>query len=154
MDNFEFKFNHKNNKNTDEDITFKTGHIEPICLDVLVVCSNTNQVGRPWVTMMIDEYSKKILALDCSLELPSYKSVKRTIEECLRKHSRLPNMIIVESGDLVDSKELHNLVNQYNFNLEIRPKSNLSKTSIEKLFKNIDNKFSNNNSPKALKNCR
>lgn len=126
---------------------FGRGHIEHTQLDVILVCPKTNlAMGRPWLTILIDEYSRGLLATNVSLEAPSFKSIEKTIQECIKKHSGFPNTITVELGDGVYGKGLEELVYRYNFNLEFRPKNNLVyKSSIEKLFKSVDKKLPTKN---------
>jgi putative transposase len=145
MGKFEGKFPHKEIDKTQHDPNraFVTGHIEHTKLDVFLVCPNTNLImGRPYLTLLVDEYSRGLLATNVSLEPPSYKSIEETIQECIKKHSRLPNTIKLEQV-YGKSKELNDLIHKYNFNLEVEPKQNSGyKSRIEKLFKLLDEKLS------------
>lgn len=68
--------------------TFETGNIKNVRLDVELFCSNTNQmVGRPWITLLTDTYSKQLLSVNISLVIPSAKSIDNVLQECTKKHS-------------------------------------------------------------------
>jgi hypothetical protein len=68
---------------------FEKGSIEHTCLDVELVCSKTNIfIGRPYPTLLIEEYSRSILAAYLSLSPPSYKTLEITIQKCIKKYSR------------------------------------------------------------------
>lgn len=59
-------------------------------LDILVVDSSTGlQLGRPWITVMIDAYSRMIVGVHISFRKPSVRSVLR----CL-KHAILPKSYV------------------------------------------------------------
>lgn len=139
---FDGKYLHKKIDITQHDANrpFKTGYIEHTQMDVFLVCPINNQVmGRPWLTILVDEYSRRLLATYVSLEAPSYKSLEKIIQECIKKHSSLPNTIILESGDEAYGKELDDLIYKYNLTFKFIPKINLGyKSSIERLFMSID----------------
>ncbi|MFM0498923.1 DDE-type integrase/transposase/recombinase [Paraburkholderia caffeinilytica] len=61
-------------------------------VDILVVDSSTGlQLGRPWITVMIDAYSRMIVGIHVSFRKPSVRSVLR----CL-KHAILPKSYVKE----------------------------------------------------------
>ncbi|MFX3636696.1 MAG: transposase family protein [Candidatus Pristimantibacillus sp.] len=89
---------------------FETGYIETTLLDMDIVCSKTNKIlGRPWVTLLIDAYSKNVLAIYLSLDLPSHISCLMVLRECVKKHSRLPETIVLDNEKDFYSEELREL---------------------------------------------
>lgn len=62
---------------------FEKGYIENRLLDVDMVCSKTKLViGRPWITLLIDKYTSKIIETHLSFEPPTYIT-------CIMVYSRL-----------------------------------------------------------------
>ena len=54
---------------------FEIAHIDHTQLDVEVVSSHTNRVlGRPWMTLLTDAFSRRILAFYLTFDEPSYRS--------------------------------------------------------------------------------
>lgn len=129
--------------------SFEMGHIEHTQLDVIHICPKTNlAMGRPWLTLLIDEYSRGILAKNVSFEVPSHKSLEKTIQECIKKHSKLPNTITVNGSVGVYGKGLEGVVKNYNFNLEFRPENNLRyKSIIERTLRFMENRQLDMNVP-------
>jgi hypothetical protein len=113
-----------------------------ICLDIEVTCPLTNNhLGRPWLTILIDVCSSRILAYYLSIEGPSYLSIMMTLRESVRKNAMLPKTLVISNG-----KEFQNV----NFDtilatLEIRnityPKDEFS--FYERMFTNLNNNIVN-----------
>ena len=84
------------------DRPFEIVHIDHTELDVDTVCSRTGRVlGRPWLTLLMDAYSRRIFALYLTFDSPSYRSCMMVLRECVRRHARLPqtslSMVAVSS---------------------------------------------------------
>src|SRR5690606_4359518 len=63
---------------------FEKAIIEYICLDTFVYIPNRKTLlSRPWLTILLDDYSKKVLAFYLSLNGPSY--ISNMIVFCNRK---------------------------------------------------------------------
>ena len=77
------------------DRPFEIGHIDHTELDVEVVCSRTGRVlGRPWLTLLIDAYSRRVPAIYLTFDPPSYRSCMMVLRECVRRHQRLPQIVV------------------------------------------------------------
>ena len=77
------------------DRPFEIGHIDHTELDVQVVCSRTGRVlGRPGVTLLIDAYSRRVPAIYLTFDPPSYRSCMMVLRECVRRHQRLPQIVV------------------------------------------------------------
>jgi transposase InsO family protein len=78
---------------------FEVVHIDHTELDIELVDSMTGaNLGRPWLTLMIDANSRVVLAFVISFESPSYRSCMLVMRECVRLRGRLPQTIIVDRG--------------------------------------------------------
>ncbi len=78
-------------------------------LDILVIDSSTGLLlGRPWITLMIDAYSRMIVGIHISFRHPSVRSVLR----CL-KHAILPKSYVKERFPKVRGEwESYGLIDQ------------------------------------------
>ena len=81
------------------DRPFEIGHIDHTELDVELVCAETGQnLGRPWLTILVDAYSRRILAVYLTFDPPSYRPAMAVLRECVHRHGRLPRTIVVDGG--------------------------------------------------------
>ncbi|MDO6423056.1 integrase catalytic domain-containing protein [Saccharophagus degradans] len=78
-------------------------------------------VERPWLTLMIDLYSGKVIAFSISFRKPSRKSVAKVIRACVRQHGKLPREIIFDRGAEFKSVYLAALLAHYRVILSLRP---------------------------------
>ena len=87
---------------------FAIAHIDHWKTDLFLVVGSINGkaiVQRPWLTAMVDAFSGEVLAIWLSFANPSRKSCTMVIRDCVRRHGRLPEMIIVDGGS--DFKSCH-----------------------------------------------
>lgn len=56
------------------------------------------KLGTVWLTMLIDAYSRKIIAYYLSFDEPSYRSCMMVLRDCVRRHNRVPQIIISDQG--------------------------------------------------------
>ncbi len=80
---------------------FAVAHIDHWKCDFFLVVGVVNGkliVARPWLTAMVDAFSGEVLAIWLSFTNPSRKSCTMVIRDCVRRHGRLPEMIVVDGG--------------------------------------------------------
>jgi transposase InsO family protein len=81
------------------DRPFEIAHVDHTQLDVELVCSRTGRnLGRPWATFLTDAYSRRLLAVALTFDRPSYRSCMLVVRECVRRHQRLPQTVVVDGG--------------------------------------------------------
>ncbi|MBW4512319.1 MAG: transposase family protein [Scytonematopsis contorta HA4267-MV1] len=84
---------------------FDVAFVDHIELDVELVCSWAKvNLGRAWVTFLIDSSSRRILATYLTFDPPSYRSCMMVMRVCVRRYERLPSTVIVQKG-----KEFRNI---------------------------------------------
>ncbi len=84
---------------------FDVAFVDHIELDVELVYSWAKvNLGRAWVTFLIDSYSRRILATYLTFDPPSYRSCMMVMRVCVRRYERLPSTVIVQKG-----KEFRNI---------------------------------------------
>ena len=104
------------------DRPFEIGHIDHTELDVELVCSHTGRVlGRPWMTLLTDAFSRRCLALCLAFDPPSYRSCMMILRECVRRHGRLPQIIVIDGGPEFQSTYFEALLARYECIKKTRP---------------------------------
>ncbi len=83
---------------------FEIGHIDHTELDVELVDSRTGaNLRRPWLTILLDAYTRLVLAFYLTFDPPSYRSCMAVIRNCVRRHGRIPKTIVVDQGSDFES---------------------------------------------------
>lgn len=81
------------------DRPFEIAHMDHTKLDIEILCSTTGKnLGRPWATFMVDAFCRRILAAYITFDAPSYRSNMMTSRECVKRHGRLPKILVVDGG--------------------------------------------------------
>jgi putative transposase len=102
---------------------FQVVHIDHTELDIELVDPDTGEnLGRPYLTLMVDAFSRRILALYLTLDPPSYRSSMMVIRECVRKWGHLPQTIIVDGGSDFRGIYFETLAAAFEITIKTRPK--------------------------------
>ncbi|MCZ8494037.1 TnsA endonuclease N-terminal domain-containing protein [Priestia megaterium] len=140
------------------DRPFEICHIDHTELDIEVVFSNSEQKScRPYITLLVDAYSRKILAHYLTFDAPSYRSIMMVLRECVKKYSRLPQVLVVDGGKEFQSTYFENLLATYECTKKLRPAAKPRYGSvIERLFGTTNTLFVHNlqGHTKIMKNVR
>jgi transposase InsO family protein len=106
------------------DRPLEIGHIDHTELDVEVVCSRTGRVlGRPWMTLLTDAYSRRILAVYLTFDPPSYRSCLMVLREGVHRYRRLPQIVVVDGGADFESTYFETMLAHYQTTKKKRPKA-------------------------------
>jgi transposase InsO family protein len=104
------------------DRPFHICHIDHTELDLEMLCSSTGRnLGRPWLTIFMDAFSRRILALFLTFDPPSYRSCMMILRECVRRHGRLPQIVVVDGGSEFESLYFETLLARYECTEKTRP---------------------------------
>jgi putative transposase len=140
------------------DRPFEIGHIDHTQLDVELLCSRTGRsLGRPWVTFLIDAYSRRLLAVYLTFDSPSYRSCLMVLRLCVQKHGRLPQTIVVDNGAEFHSTYFETLLAAFECTKKHRPAAKGRFGSVcERLFGTNNTQFINNltGNTQIMKNVR
>ncbi len=80
-------------------------HIDHTQLDIELRSQATGRLlGRPWATLLMDAYSRRILAVYLTFDAPSYRSCMMALRICVSRFGRFPQTVIVDGG-----KEFHSV---------------------------------------------
>jgi putative transposase len=140
------------------DRPFEIGHIDHTQLDVELLCSRTKRsLGRPWVTFLIDAYSRRLLTVYLTFDAPSYRSCLMVLRLCVQKHGRLPQTIVVDNGSEFHSTYFETLLATFECTKKHRPAAKGRFGSVcERLFGTNNTQFINNlaGNTQIMKNVR
>lgn len=128
------------------DRPFEIAHIDHTELDVECLCSRTGRVlGRPWLTLLTDAFSRRVLAFYLTFDAPSYRSCMMVLRECVGRHSRLPQIIVVDGGREFQSTYFETLLARYEVTKKTRPPAQPRFGSVcERLFGTANTQFLHN----------
>ena len=125
---------------------FHVCHIDHTELDIELVDSKTKKsLGRPWLTLMTDAYSRRVLSFFLTFDPPSYRSAMMVMRECVRRHSRLPQIVVVDNGKEFSSVYFETLLAYFEITKKSRPpaKSRFGSV-IERMFGTTNTMFIHN----------
>ncbi|MEH2174199.1 TnsA endonuclease N-terminal domain-containing protein [Nostoc sp.] len=128
------------------DRPFEIGHIDHTQLDVELVCSRTGRnLGRPWATFLVDAYSRRLLAVYLTFDSPSYRSCLMVLRICVKRHGRLPQIIVVDNGAEFHSRYFEILLATCEYTKKQRPPAKARFGAVcERLFGTSNTQFVHN----------
>lgn len=141
---FYFRLNYDTPRHGDR--PFEICHIDHTELDIeLVDPRDETNLGRPWATFMIDAYSRRILAIYLTFDPPSKCSNMMVIRDCVRRHGRLPQTIVVDGGVDFHGFYFESLAAAFEITVKTRPAAEPRFGSvIERLFNTANKQFVHN----------
>jgi transposase InsO family protein len=103
---------------------FERVHIDHYKLDqhlVLVRSRRRTYTRRAWLTVARDEYSGAVLAMSLSFDAPSRVACATVLRDCVRRHGRLPEIVMVDNGKEFESVYFEALLARYGVTKQNRP---------------------------------
>lgn len=102
---------------------WERAHIDHTEMDVETIFSDTGEgLGRCWLTVMVDHFSRRVLGFSISYEPPSYRALLLTFRDCVKRHGRLPDSVVVDGGKEFRSIWFESLCAFYGVTVIRRPK--------------------------------
>jgi putative transposase len=133
-------------------------HIDHTQVDLQLLDPRFRRVTRKvWVTAMIDAYSRVVLAVYLSFRAPSSASNMCVLRECIRRHQRVPTLVVVDHGKDFKSGSFQQLAARLEISVRYRPRSSPRHGAvIERLFRRWNDDLVHNlkGNNKALQNPR
>ncbi len=140
------------------DRPFHICHVDHTELDIELVCSHTGQnLGRPWYTILSDAFSRRQLAIFLTFDPPSYRSCMMVLRECVRRHRRFPQILVVDGGKEFGSVYFDTLLARFECTKKTRPPAKARFGSVcERLFGTSNTRFIHNlaGNTQIMKNVR
>jgi putative transposase len=104
------------------DRPFERVHIDHTLLDLQLISSTTGKpMGKPWLTLAIDELTRRVLAYYLTFDEPSYRSCMAVLREFVRIHGRLPDRVVADNGKEFSSCDFELVAARYEMTIEKRP---------------------------------
>ena len=101
---------------------FQYVHMDHTELDIeLVSIKNGSRLGRAWLSLAIDAYSRRILGIYLSYDPPSYRSNMMLLRDIVRRYRRLPQFIIVDNGVDFRSEDFKRFCELMRIHVRYRP---------------------------------
>lgn len=120
-------------------------HLDHTQLDLEVCTALGRVLGRPWATFAVDAYSRRVLACYLSFDPPSYRSCMMVLRVCVRRHQRLPQIVVVDGGPEFQSTYFESLLARYTCTKKLRPGAQPRYGSVvERLFGTTNTEFVHN----------
>lgn len=125
------------------DRPFEICHVDHTLLDIeLTDTSGKHALGRPWLTLMMDAFSRRVVAAHVDFEEPSYRSCMMVLRECVRRHNRLPQCLVVDGGPEFRSTYFEALLARYECTKKTRPPAKARFGSVvERMFGTANTQF-------------
>jgi transposase InsO family protein len=119
---------------------FEIGHIDHTELDEELVDSRTGaNLRRPWLTVLLDAYTRMVLGYYLSFDPPSYRSCMAVIRNTIQRHGRIPKYIVVDRGSDFQSAYFEALLAQLGANKKSRPTAKSRFGSVIERFFGVNN---------------
>ena len=112
-------------------------------LDIELVSSQTGRaLGRPWISLLTDAFSRSPLAMYLTYDPPSHRSCMMLLRDCVARHHRLPDTIVVDGGSDFRSVYFEALLAYFGCTKKTRPAAQPRFGSvIERLFGTTNTQF-------------
>jgi len=99
-------------------------------------------LGKPWVTFLVDAFSRRILSVYLTFDPPSYRSCMMALRICVQRFGRMPGALVVDGGREFHSTYFDALLLRYHTAKKDRPGSKPRFGSvIERLFGTTNTEF-------------
>ena len=137
---------------------FQYVHMDHTELDIELLSSkNGKKLGRPWLSLAIDAFTRRILGLYLSFDPPSYRSNMMLLRDIVRRHRRLPQFIVVDNGADFRSEDFKHFCALMRIHLRFRPAGRPRHGSVmERIFGRAHTEYVHNlaGNTKAMKAVR
>lgn len=137
---------------------FQYVHIDHTQLDIELISSTTGKpMGRPWLTLAVDAWSRRIVGLYLTYDPASYHSVPMVVRDMVRRHGRLPEFVVVDNGRDFHSEAFESFLQVMNVHLRFRPSGQPRAGAVlERMFGRVNTEYVHNlaGNTKVTKNVR
>jgi putative transposase len=133
-------------------------HIDHTQIDIELVSSRSGRkLGRPWLTIAVDAWSRRIVAFYLTFDPPSYHSVMMAVRDMVKRFNRLPEFIVTDNGRDFASTAFESFLQALGVHLRFRPAGQPRHGAVlERLFGRLHSEYIHNlrGNTKATKNVR
>lgn len=137
---------------------FQYGHMDHTQLDIELISQRTGKpLGRPWLSLAIDAFTRRIVGIYLSFDSPSYRSNMMLLRDIVRRHRRLPQFIVVDNGADFRCDNFTHFAELMQIHVRYRPAGQPRHGSVmERIFGRLHSEYVHNlaGNTKALKEVR
>lgn len=119
-------------------------HIDHTLMDIELIGDDGVLLGKPWLTIVVDEYSSFVLAYYLSFDAPSVISVMCAIRLMVLNHGVFPEAFVVDGGKEFESIYFEELTAAYVCAIISRKGKPRGGGAVERLFGSIDTMVTHN----------
>jgi putative transposase len=118
---------------------FAVAHVDHYEFDMALVVGETSEgnvvTERAWVTAMVDAFSGEVLAVWVTFRKPCAESCAMVVRDCIWRHGKLPEVLVVDGGPEFDSIHFTTLLATLNITrIERPPEDPRFGKEVERLF--------------------
>jgi len=133
-------------------------HMDHTELDIELISLRTGKsLGRPWLSLAIDAFTRRIVGIYLSYDPPSYRSNMMLLRDIVRRHQRLPQFIVVDNGADFRSDDFDRFTELMHIHVRYRPAGRPRHGSVmERIFGHLHSEYVHNlaGNTKATKKVR
>ena len=137
---------------------FQYVHMDHTELDIeLVSARNGKPLGRAWLSLAIDVFTRRIVGIYLTFDPPSYRSNMMLLRDIVRRYRRLPQFIVVDNGADFRCEDFKYFCELMRIHVHYRPAGRPRHGSVmERIFGRAHTEFVHNlaGNTKAMKNVR
>ena len=101
---------------------FQCVHIDHTVLDIELKSRRTGKtLGRPWLTLVIDAFCRRVLCIFITFDAPSRVSVFMALRALVKRWGRLPEMVMTDNGKDLISMDIRNFFISLGVDCRYRP---------------------------------
>lgn len=101
---------------------FQCVHIDHTVLDMELKSRRTGKsLGRPWLTLVIDAFSRRVLNIFITFDAPSRATVFMAIRALVKRWGRLPEMVMTDNGKDLVSVDIRTFFSSLGVDSRYRP---------------------------------
>lgn len=103
---------------------FQIGHIDHTQIDLQFVGSRKGEnLSKAWLTVLLDAFTRMVLAWVVLFDEPSYRSCMAVTRECIRRHGRIPKTLVLDKGPEFEGVYFETLLARLESHKKTRPGS-------------------------------
>jgi putative transposase len=137
---------------------FQYVHIDHTELQIVLrIPDSKESLGRAWLSLAIDAESRAVVGYYLSFEPPSYRSCMMVLRDIVRRHERMPEMLVLDNGKEFHSAAMQRVCRLYGCSLRYRPSAQPRSGSVmERIFGTTQSQLINNlaGNTQALRHAR
>ncbi len=122
------------------DRAFQLVHIDSTQIDLTSIFPGLENIddewdaSRAWLTLAVDAYSDALLSFFLTYQRPKIDSVMMTLRELVRRHSRVPESIIVDGGKEFENTPVEVFCSRFNITIHSRKSMPKGGAAVERKF--------------------